>query len=480
MPLKDRINPKNYLARRIAINALINFPSQSVLDARDNFEAFARLLTGHSPALHHREWISALITFNNSEVLSRVSGSNTRICAPRDSAKTTWGSLFLAWVIGHNQDIRIILVSYSQEIALAIATTVKRYIESDVYREIFPHIKPGLQWRNLAWTVVRSRIIKDPTLLAVGTNGSIASRRADLILLDDPIKSSVQIASSQIREQMRLWYSEVLEPCLVKGGRVIVLGTRFRLDDIHGTLFIPHNGWSVISQSAILQDDSGGEYSYWEHHAPLIELKRKREQNPVSFASQYQNDPLPQSSQVIKPDWIVTSKSLPNSFDSIAIGVDLASSLKTTADYSAAVVVGKKLDRLYVLDAVRCRDTQTGFGDRLGFLVNNYSTFSSRISLEIENVQYQAAFVHYFKEYAANELLPCRVHGIKPKGDKLQRLLSISHFLETGRIIFSDTLGLLKTELLHFGYAENDDLVDAFVYAVLRLAQSKHLEASEY
>jgi predicted phage terminase large subunit-like protein len=144
------------------------------------------------------------------------------------------------------------------------------------------------------------------------------------------------------------------------------------------------------------------------------------------------------------------------------------------------VVIGKKLDRFFVLNAVRCRETQTAFGIRLGSLINQYSTETSKISVEIENVQYQAAFVNYFKEYAANELLPCRIHGIRPKGDKLQRLLSVSHLLETDRVTFADNLGLLRTELLHFGYSDHDDLVDAFGYALMRLGQSKNLQSSEY
>ena len=52
-------------------------------------------------------------------------------------------------------------------------------------------------------------------------------------------------------------FSEVLEPTLIPGGRVVSIGTRFRSDDIHATEFTAENGWQVVQQSAIVLDAKG-------------------------------------------------------------------------------------------------------------------------------------------------------------------------------------------------------------------------------
>jgi phage terminase large subunit-like protein len=71
-----------------------------------------------------------------------------------------------------------------------------------------------------------------------------------------------------------------------------------------------------------------------------------RDENPKAFSSQYQNNPVADDVAIVKADWIKRSHP-PARFESIAIGVDLASSRKNSADYSAFVVVGKVEGKFY-------------------------------------------------------------------------------------------------------------------------------------
>ena len=437
---------------------------------------FLETLLGKPLANHHLTWVNSIVTNLNSSVLLKVSGDNLRISAPRGSAKTTIISALLAWIIGHNPAIRIILCAYAEDVALTISVSVKNMIDCDKYRQVFPMVKKSRRWRDRSWVIDREYAgitvpIKDATLYAVGVTGAIASRRADLIVLDDPIRSSKDIANPARRTDMVRWWAEVLEPTLVPGGRCLVLCTRYRHDDIHGTLFLPVNGWQVITQPAIVNDEHGNEVSFWPEYMPLEFLLSKRNNNPVAFASQYQNFPTAEENQLISPQWILRD-SVHSYYTDIAIGVDLAGSARTTADYTAYVVVGLTTDKKYhVIGFGRGRFTISQTIKELLILYEQYYSFCDRLSFQLESIAYQVAFTREFKRVTIDRGLRCRVDSVVLKGDKTARLYGVSGLFESLKVIFNQdcNFGILLEELLNFGATAHDDLVDALVYALSKL-----------
>lgn len=459
-------------------SAIQKDPSDRALAARMSLEIFGEYVSGLKAAPHHQEWLNAIVTNCDSTALSKVAGTNLRIAAPRGAAKTTWISLAIAWIIGHNPGIRVILVSFSEEIALSISVAIKLLVESDAYREVFPNILPSKRWSDGAWFIDRSaagftQILKDPTVLAVGAGGSIASRRSDLIVLEDPIKSSEAIANPIIRTAMVKWWGEVLRPTMVPGARAITSCTRYRVDDIHGTTFTAKNGWQVITQRAII-DTPSGEISYWAEYITLEELRAIREENPITFASQYQNEPLSEENQIIKPEWIIRDAVL-NNFEAIAIGVDLAASKKESADYTALVICGKKGKNYFVIEMHRGRWTIYETCMKIFSLINHLSPMTKNLTVLVESVAYQSAFMPELKRLAIESEVSLQCEDIKPKGDKEQRLRGISGLLESKLVTFNQasSLGILIEELLHFGLAAHDDCVDALVYALTKLFKSR-------
>lgn len=446
--------------------------------AKENPIEFIELILGMKPAPHHYPWIDAIIAGDNA-VLNKVSGEFLRISAPRGSAKTTIISVLLSWIIGHNPHIRIILCSYSEEVALTISVAIKLIIDSENYQKVFPKIKRSSRWRDKSWFIDRTYAglnypLKDPTLLAVGASGAIASRRADLIVLDDPIKSGKDIANPSIRADQVRWWSEVLSPTLVPQGRALVLCTRYRVDDIHGTLFTAENNWNVINQQAIIKNEDGEEESYWEDYMPLSFLRQKREEDPVAFASQYQNQPMIEENQVIKPEWILVG-AVPGKFEKIAVGLDLAASKKDTAHYSAYTVSGVSSGKYYVLKNKRGRWT---LNDTIIELLNVYRDFAkitNRFSFQIESVAYQVAFVSEFKRRCLELNLRMLIEEVKLKGDKLTRLYGISGLFENQLIIFNELadLSILKDEILNFGVCAFDDCVDSMVHSLNKIYNSR-------
>ena len=142
----------------------------------------------------------------------------------------------------------------------------------------------------------------------------------------------------------------------------------------------------------------------------------------------------------------------------VVLGVDLAISVKSDADYSAIVALSRDANgTIYVRDAQRLR---APFNQVLQFIQQMAAKWTP-VSIAIEQVQYQAAVV---QELLRTTALPVR--GIKPDKDKLTRFLPLAARYEQGLVAHSPELpGWFEDELLSFPVGAHDDGCDALAYA---------------
>ncbi|HQC73191.1 MAG TPA: phage terminase large subunit [Candidatus Competibacteraceae bacterium] len=158
----------------------------------------------------------------------------------------------------------------------------------------------------------------------------------------------------------------------------------------------------------------------------------------------------------MKRDWLRYGE--PPAGLPVVLGVDLAISVKSDADYSAIVALSRDANgKIYVRDAQRLR---APFHQVLQFIQQMADKWHPA-SIAIEQVQYQAAVV---QELLRTTALPVR--GIKPDKDKLTRFLPLAARYEQGLVAHSPELpGWFEDELLSFPVGAHDDGCDALAYA---------------
>jgi PBSX family phage terminase large subunit len=157
----------------------------------------------------------------------------------------------------------------------------------------------------------------------------------------------------------------------------------------------------------------------------------------------------------VKREWLRTGEP-PSVFDRITMGVDLAISTKSDADYTAAVVVGTLAGRTWILAAEHVR---TGFHGVLNFVTSLAERWNPTI-VAIESVQYQAAVV---EELLRSTNLP--IQAVRPDRDKITRFLPLEARYEQGLVYHAPGLIAYTDEVLSFPAGAHDDLVDAAAYA---------------
>jgi hypothetical protein len=226
--------------------------------------------------------------------------------------KSTCLNMFTAWIIGRHTTaklpLQIIYVSYNIATAIPKSRIIRQIIDSPEFRKVFPRVqlKSGMQ-SDIGWSIdfdyagIPRVGDEEFTLRAAGLRGSITSKRAHLVIVDDPIKSSADIKNPAIREEMNNNWSSVIAPIVFEGGRSICLGTRFHPLDIHKTMFVPDKGWKQVTQEAITYGNTGEPVSYWPEQWSAEYLLGQKELDPVAFAFQYQQQPVMTSDLVVSP-----------------------------------------------------------------------------------------------------------------------------------------------------------------------------------
>lgn len=426
----------------------------------------------------------------------------------KNSAKSTVLGLLCAWLIGvHAQAgkmLRMLYLGYSLDIARSRSHTIKAIIGSKAYQEVFPMVRLSkTRQSDELWAIdyeyagIEAQGDDPYTMVGQGLSGSITSRRSQLIVLDDVVKSSESIQNPEIRRKLITNWQEVVQPTLLEGGRCIALGTRFSTVDIFATTFNEKNNWHVMTQQAIVTGDDGLEKSYWPEFYTMEHLRKLRAEDPISFSFQFQNQPVSRSEIDFPADWLKPAV-LTESYDMLAVGIDLSTGLKERNDFTVMTLGGVLGDRVEVIDFRRVRsmgnleklDELCALLADWGVLVENDSADGPRwlatdvpVTLNIEAISYQQSMQADAKQILLDDR---KLHNISIRavtgyrGDKLTRFRGTLGLFQTGRVTWNRWINWdpFWQELMNLGSAEHDDCVDSFVLLIRALIGTGRLQPS--
>lgn len=180
----------------------------------------------------------------------------------------------------------------------------------------------------------------------------------------------------------------------------------------------------------------------------------RRELPSIVFRREYEAAFVSSGGARVRREWIRVAEAPPRASLDVALGVDLAISTKTTADWTAAVALGRARDgALYVLDAQRVR---APFHQVLQFVQSVAAKWSPRV-IAVEAVAYQLAAV---QELLRTTSLPVR--PVRADRDKVSRFQPLEARYEQGLVRHHPGLAAdFEKELLAFPVGEHDDQVDA-------------------
>ncbi|OYV25510.1 MAG: hypothetical protein B7X08_05315 [Acidocella sp. 20-63-7] len=166
---------------------------------------------------------------------------------PPGSAKSTYGSiLFPAYFLSRYKGSQIIATAHTASLADHFGRNVRNtVIEHSAYL--------NLEIARESRASARFSVLDGGEYFSAGVRGPITGRRADMIIIDDPIKSWAEAESITFRDALYDWYQAELSARLKPGGRILLIMTRWHEDDLAGRLMASESGWSSLKLPAVAE-----------------------------------------------------------------------------------------------------------------------------------------------------------------------------------------------------------------------------------
>ena len=275
---------------------------------------------------------------------------------------------FPAYVLGHDPTKRVIVASYGSGLAVSLANDCRKIISSPRYKMVFP----GLQISRMKNTEDEIVTTRGGFRLATLVDGALTGRGGDIIIIDDPLKSSDAFSESK-RDHVNAWYRSTLLSRLddKQKGAIIIVMQRLHDDDLCGFVLKNSHDWVVLNFPAIAREDELiqiGEGRF--HHRRIGDVlhperesktdldKIRSEQGEDIFAAQYQQCPSQPTGHLFKLENIQRYDSLPIRTKSHCViqSWDTANKADAHNDYSAcATLLVDDRGNYYVIDVLRVR-----------------------------------------------------------------------------------------------------------------------------
>lgn len=162
-------------------------------------------------------------------------------------------------------------------------------------------------------------------------------------VIDDPVKGREDAESETMREKFRGWYDGDCDSRLHEGSSVILVMTRWHVDDPSGWLQRERD-FDYVNLKAISDGDNQPANDnrepgkpLWPAKHSLERLEKRQHHNPWNFASLYQGMPRPRGGAVFGSPRYYRPEALPKYGYIVGYGVDLAYSERTSSDWSVCV-----------------------------------------------------------------------------------------------------------------------------------------------
>lgn len=383
---------------------------------------------------------------------------------PRHLKSVTTSVAFVAWLLGHEPGLKIMVASYNQDLARLHAGQCRTIMESPWYQRLFPGTRisdRGNRALELITTAGGAR-------KAVSVGGGITGFGADLIIIDDCMKAD-EVRSQTIRDEVKSWFANTLLTRLndKASGRILSIQQRLHEDDLPAYLLereYEHLNLPAIAEK-VERIQLGPNRWHKREVGDVLNARRedralldryRLELGPAVFSSQYQQNPVAPEGNLIRLEWFGTYEGEPNrdEFHKVVQSWDTGLTAEPTSDFSVCTTWGFRDGKWWLLDVMR---------ERLEYPALKRAVVRMRKRWEADHILIEDAGSgkNLWQELRDT---PDRPIMWRVTEDKETRVIGITAQLEEGKFLLpaeAPWLEAFRSELRAFPNGRHDDQVDS-------------------
>ena len=414
------------------------------------------------------DWKYIKYLIDHLQMLSDGEIRKLMISLPPRSGKTELSSIhFPAYFIEKNPENRVIIGTYNQTLANKLSRRVRSICKDRV--ELNPDRKAMEEWETKNGGGVR----------AVGVGAGIAGIGANLIVLDDVVRSRKDASSITVRNSTYNWYTDDIYTRMEPDSRILVMMTRWHEDDLIGRLTKgdDKDDWVVINIPAIAEhnDPLGrkpGEALNPERY-PIEKLYEIKRVMGRTFNALYQGHPTEQEGEFFKATWFQNNyvESIYSKYEAqdktrfeFVRYWDMASSLD--GDWTVGILMAKnrKTKEYFIVDMVRGRwSSHTRDKQIQETAIRDQMIYGEKGSIKVRFEVQPGSAGKDMAKYMTKQLAGFAVKGIRVTGNKESRAEPLAAQAEIGNvyIVKAGWNSTWLDELCTFPLGKHDDIVDA-------------------
>ncbi|HGK0875621.1 TPA: phage terminase large subunit [Streptococcus pneumoniae] len=269
---------------------------------------------------------------------------------PRHSKSRTAG-MFVQWLLGNDNTKKIMTGSYNDTLSTVFSKSVRNAIQEEkaddsitVFSDIFPDtkIKRGDGAMNL-WSLEKGY----NNYLATSPGGTATGFGADVIIIDDLIKSALEANNANILEGHWEWFTNTMLSRFEEGGKLIIIMTRWHSEDLAGKALskLPESGYSVKHISMRTYDEETDTMLCEDVLSKESYFRKVKAMGADIASANYQQEPIDIKGRLYSEFKTYVDRPI---FKRISAYTDTAD---TGKDYLASYIYGETMDKeAYILD----------------------------------------------------------------------------------------------------------------------------------
>lgn len=392
---------------------------------------------------------------------------------PRHSKSMSITETAPSFFLGNFPNDRVIIAGYGQDLATDFSKKNKDKVVQ-FGEELFGiKLKDG-STASTDWDIakINGRAVRGGCI-ARGILSGVTGKGADLLIIDDPIKTREEADSEVSRNKIWGEWVDSFSTRLHPGAIVIVIMTRWHEDDLIGRLSDKEYGrplpWKHINlpleaEEGDLMGRKQGEPLWPERFDKEFIETRKR--YPASFNALFQGRPTSAEGNLVKREWWKRYSTLPK-MPRIIMSIDAAFKGEENSDFVAIQTWGKSGINAYLLDRLKRR-------------MDFPTTLRAIETMRRENARRGYDVSGIFIEDKANgsaiiSMLRQKIPGIiavNPQGGKIARVNAISDYIQAGNVWLPKDEAWVEEyieEWAAFPKGKTDDEVDCTSQALNKL-----------